>query len=118
MQACCVPQLEALYIHNFEEGMRDAQMAHLTRVLKKGHIWALNVGENFRITRRAWEIFAERLQRTNVTHLYVSEQNVEQGAIMTKALPVETSWSLWLKAMKSRPSCSGSRNAMLCRYLR
>lgn len=54
-------QVEALYIHNFEEGMRDAQLAHLTRVLKKGHIWALNIGENFKLSAQAWNTFAEEL---------------------------------------------------------
>ena len=54
-------QVEALYIHNFEEGMRDAQMAHLTRVLKKGHIWALNIGENFKLSAQAWNAFANEL---------------------------------------------------------
>ena len=48
-------QVEALYIHNFEEGMRDAQLAHLTRVLKKGSVWALNIGENFKLSAQAWK---------------------------------------------------------------
>lgn len=54
-------QVEALYIHNFEEGMRDEQLAHLSRVLEKGHIWALNVGENFKLSPKAWSAFAESL---------------------------------------------------------
>ena len=54
-------QVEALYIHNFEEGMRDAQLAHLTRVLKKGSVWALNIGENFKLSAQAWNAFAEEL---------------------------------------------------------
>ena len=54
-------QVEALYIHNFEEGMRDAQLQHLAKVLKKGHIWALNVGENFKLSAQAWAAFAEAL---------------------------------------------------------
>lgn len=53
--------VEALYIHNFEEGMRDAQLEHLTRVLKKGYIWALNIGENFKLSATAWNAFAEEL---------------------------------------------------------
>jgi|EP01049_Picozoa_sp_SAG25_P005126 hypothetical protein len=54
-------QVEALYIHNFEDGMRDAQLEHLTRVLRKGHIWALNVGENFKLSAQAWRSFADTL---------------------------------------------------------
>ena len=54
-------KVEALYIHNFEEGMHDAQLEHLMRVLKKGFIWALNIGENFKLTRKAWTAFAEEL---------------------------------------------------------
>lgn len=66
-------KVEALYIHNFEEGMRDAQLEHLTRVLKKGYIWALNIGENFKLSAKAWCAFAEELPKTHVTHMYASE---------------------------------------------
>lgn len=41
--------------------MRDAQLAHLIRVLKKGYIWALNIGENFKLSAQAWNTFAEEL---------------------------------------------------------
>eukprot|EP00939_MAST-03C_sp_MAST-3C-sp1_P000096 g96.t1 len=68
--------VEALYIQNFEEGMLDDQLIHLSRILERGQIWCLNVGENFKITRRGWETFAKALPRTNVTHLYVSEHNI------------------------------------------
>lgn len=54
-------KVEALYIHNFEEGMQDAQLAHLSRVLQKGYIWALNVGENFKLSPQAWSAFADSL---------------------------------------------------------
>ena len=30
--------------------LQDAQLDHLGRVLKKGRIWALNVGENFKLS--------------------------------------------------------------------
>jgi hypothetical protein len=56
-----VPQVEALYIHNFEEGMHDAQLEHLSRVLKQGRIWALNVGENFKLSAEAWIKFANEI---------------------------------------------------------
>ena len=32
--------VEALYIHNFEEGMQDEQLTQLSRVLRNGRIWA------------------------------------------------------------------------------
>ena len=32
--------VEALYIHNFEEGMQDEQLMQLSRVLRNGRIWA------------------------------------------------------------------------------
>ena len=41
--------------------MRDAQLVHLIRVLKKGFIWALNIGENFKLSAQAWNTFAEEL---------------------------------------------------------
>eukprot|EP01052_Picozoa_sp_SAG31_P071310 SAG31_NODE_30222_length_384_cov_0.550877_1_plen_54_part_10 len=52
---------EALYIQNFEKGMLDEQVEHLGRVLQKGYIWALNIGENFAISTPGWEKFAKAL---------------------------------------------------------
>jgi hypothetical protein len=43
------------------QGMTDAQLGRLTEVLRNGRIWALNVGENFRITQDAWARCAEDL---------------------------------------------------------
>ena len=65
--------VEALYIHNFEQGMTDDQIDLLIKVLEKGRIWILNVGENFQVSRDGWERLSEALKRTNVTHIYVSE---------------------------------------------
>eukprot|EP01052_Picozoa_sp_SAG31_P022532 SAG31_NODE_1795_length_7248_cov_682.054833_5_plen_1228_part_00 len=67
--------VEALYIQNFEHGMLDAQLEHLGRVLKRGHIWALNVGENFKISSQGWTRFLADLKYTHVTHMYASEPN-------------------------------------------
>jgi hypothetical protein len=91
---------EALYIQNFNDGttlmllffffleffltsinicsfpslgMLDPQLAMLSRVLRRGHIWCLNIGENYRISPRAWEQFAKALVHSNVTHMYASE---------------------------------------------
>lgn len=64
---------EALYIQNLNDGMLDLQLAMLSKVLRKGHIWCLNIGENYRISSKAWEKFANSLVHTNVTHMYASE---------------------------------------------
>lgn len=66
---------EALYIQNFEKGMLDEQVDHLGRVLQKGYIWALNIGENFGISTPGWERFAKALKQTHITHMYASEPN-------------------------------------------
>ena len=42
--------VEVLYCQNLEDGMTDDTLRTLIDVLKKGRIWALNVGENYRIT--------------------------------------------------------------------
>ncbi|GMH43620.1 hypothetical protein BSKO_11542 [Bryopsis sp. KO-2023] len=70
-------RLEALYIQNFELGMCDSQLDHLTRVLQLGRIWALNVGENFNISLEAWEKFAKCLGSTCVAYMYVSEHHLQ-----------------------------------------
>ena len=41
------------------QGLLDRQLALLTEVLKKGRIWALNIGENFNISLGAWETFTQ-----------------------------------------------------------
>jgi hypothetical protein len=46
------------------QGMLDSQLEHLTRVLKRNRIWAVNVGENFRVTREAWTAFCDALPET------------------------------------------------------
>mmetsp|Transcript_60505 Transcript_60505/g.136748 ORF Transcript_60505/g.136748 Transcript_60505/m.136748 type:complete len:487 (+) Transcript_60505:361-1821(+) len=64
---------QALYIQNFNEGMRDPQLALLAKVLQRGKIWALNIGENYNVSPRGWDHFAQSLVLTNVTHMYASE---------------------------------------------
>ena len=78
-------QVEALYIHNFEEGMRDAQMAHLTRVLKKGHIWALNIGENFKLSAQAWNVFANELPCVATTRPLLSRPTFADGGELPRS---------------------------------
>ena len=65
--------VEALYIQAFELAMDDRLLEKLLAVLKSRCIWALNIGENFRITTKGWEKFTKALRKTSVTHMYMSE---------------------------------------------
>lgn len=78
--------VQVLYIQNFPLAMQDAQLEHLTEVLKKGHIWALNIGEASRVTRKGWEKFATDLADTNVTHMYASENTLLTEELKTRML--------------------------------
>ena len=60
----------------FMQGMLDRQLKLLTEVLKKGRIWALNIGENANITLGAWQTFTEDLKQTHVSFMYVSEHHL------------------------------------------
>ena len=48
------------------------------QVLQLGRIWAVNLGENFGISRDAWWRFSRGLKRTNVAHMYASEHVLGQ----------------------------------------
>jgi len=69
---------QALYIQNFNEGMRDDEVLHLLRVLQNPlcNIWCLNIGETYNIQDRTWEKFAKGLKKTKVTHMYASEHTI------------------------------------------
>jgi hypothetical protein len=69
---------EALYIQNFNEGMRDQQVLHLVRILqqRKCNIWCLNIGENYNVSDETWEKFTKGLIHTKVTHMYASEHTI------------------------------------------
>lgn len=67
---------QALYIQNFNNGCRDKQVKKLVRVLQRGHIWALNAGENYNVTIDTWQKFAKDLESTNLTHAYLSEHRI------------------------------------------
>eukprot|EP00934_Nitzschia_sp_Nitz4_P004828 Nitzschia sp. Nitz4//scaffold1_size375055//155729//157817//NITZ4_000262-RA/size375055-snap-gene-0.198-mRNA-1//1//CDS//3329541003//4818//frame0 len=69
---------EALFIQNFNEGMRDKQVLHLLRVLQSPscNIWCLNIGENYNVSTETWETFTKGLRRTKVTHMYASEHTI------------------------------------------
>ena len=76
--------IQVLYIQNFPDGMLDAQLAHLTEVLKKGHIWAMNIGEAAKVSLQGWQKFAADLKYTNITHMYASE-----NTLLTKGLKIK-----------------------------
>ena len=76
--------IQVLYIQNFPDGMLDAQLAHLTEVLKKGHIWAMNIGEAAKVSLQGWQKFAADLKYTNITHMYASE-----NTLLTKQLKIK-----------------------------
>ena len=58
--------------------MRDEQVLHLLRILQRPSckIWCLNIGETYNVQTETWEIFAEGLKDTNVTHMYASEHTI------------------------------------------
>jgi hypothetical protein len=69
---------EALYIQNFNEGMRDAQVRHLIKILQQPSckIWCLNIGETYKVNRKTWKLFAKGLKKTKITHMYASEHTI------------------------------------------
>mmetsp|Transcript_20687 Transcript_20687/g.43263 ORF Transcript_20687/g.43263 Transcript_20687/m.43263 type:complete len:602 (+) Transcript_20687:583-2388(+) len=69
---------EALYIQNFNEGMRDQQVLHLLRILQQPscNIWCLNIGENYNVSDHTWEKFTKGLIHTKITHMYASEHTI------------------------------------------
>ena len=69
---------ESLYIQNYNEGMKDAQVLHLLEILKRPtcKIWCLNIGETYKVKRKTWKKFARGLKHTKVTHMYASEHTI------------------------------------------
>lgn len=69
---------QSLYIQNFNEGMRDAQVLRLVEILRKPscQIWCLNIGETYKVKSRTWKIFARGLRDSKVTHMYASEHTI------------------------------------------
>ncbi|CAN0071497.1 unnamed protein product, partial [Discosporangium mesarthrocarpum] len=64
---------QALYIQNFNEGFRDAQVRKLSSVLARGTVWCLNAGENYKVALESWWGFVSSIKDTNLTHAYLSE---------------------------------------------
>lgn len=58
--------------------MRDEQVLHLLRVLQRPSckIWCLNIGETYKVKMETWEMFADGLKDTKISHLYVSEHTI------------------------------------------
>jgi len=69
--------VQSLYIQNYNEGMRDAQVLHLLKILKRGYIWCLNLGETYNVKAKTWRKFARGLRHTNLTHYYMSEHIID-----------------------------------------
>ena len=100
--------IQVLYIQNFPDGMLDQQLEHLTSVLKQGHIWALNIGEASKVTRRGWERFADALSETNVTHMYASE-----NTLLTKKLKIKMLDKIRENRKKDKRHYSKSNRAVI-----
>lgn len=64
---------QVLYMQNFNEGVTDAEMDLLVEVLRRGRIWCVNLGENYKVTTQRWWQFCDELAHTQVTHMYVSD---------------------------------------------
>jgi len=83
LEKCSVVQV--LYIQNMEKGMDDETLQRLSEVLAKNRmIWALNVGENFQVTRGGWTKFAESLCHTHITHLYAGSERTVYGQLKVR----------------------------------
>lgn len=65
---------QALYIQDVN--LVDYQIPKLLDVLKKGNIWALNAGENDKVSHETWAKFVRELPNTNLTHAYISEHQI------------------------------------------
>ncbi|GMH62976.1 hypothetical protein TrRE_jg13484 [Triparma retinervis] len=72
--------VQALYIQNFNVGMKDKQILKLVDVLKRGYIWTLNVGETYNVLPETWGFFTDQLALTNVTHMYASEHTLSKAS--------------------------------------
>lgn len=70
---------QALYIQNVSGGFGDEQLKKLVEVLRRGNIWCLNAGENHGVTSAAWQWFVTEIEKTNVTHAYLSKECVPVG---------------------------------------
>ena len=72
---------QALYIQNFNYGMKDDQVLHLLRILQQPscNIWCLNIGETYNVKRKTWAQFTNGLKKTKITHMYASEHTISSA---------------------------------------
>lgn len=72
---------QALYIQNFNYGMKDEQVLHLLRILQQPscNIWCLNIGETYNVKRKTWAQFTNGLKKTKITHMYASEHTISSA---------------------------------------
>ncbi len=69
---------QLLYVQNLDDAITDVQLRALMECLKKRkNIWALNIGETYKVTNKGWEYFCKVLPETHITHLYVSEHVID-----------------------------------------
>jgi len=70
---------QALYIQNFNKGMRDEQVIRLLKILQLPtcKIWCVNIGETYNVKSKTWKRFAKGLKRTKITHMYASEHTID-----------------------------------------
>jgi hypothetical protein len=77
--------IQALYVQNMEDAMNDETLLALSKALEENQrIWALNVGENFRITPKGWRRFAEDLKKTGITHIYAGSETTVNDDLKIK----------------------------------
>ncbi|CAB1108237.1 unnamed protein product [Ectocarpus sp. CCAP 1310/34] len=79
LEALMLNNCQALYIQNVSNGLRDEQLMMLAKVLRKGNIWCLNAGENSKIKPSTWCDFVKEIDKTGVTHAYLSEECIPIG---------------------------------------
>eukprot|EP00892_Ulva_mutabilis_P006334 jgi/Ulvmu1/4072/UM019_0050.1 len=77
-------RIEALYIHNFEQGFADPQLERLMKLLRNGRIWACNIGENFLVTNNGWKRFLGDIPDTALAFTYVSEAHLKRTDLKVK----------------------------------
>jgi len=72
---------QALYIQNFNQGMRDEQILHLLRILQLPtcNIWCINIGETYNVKSRTWATFTKGLRKTKITNMYASEHTISSA---------------------------------------
>lgn len=70
-----------LYFQGYGNGMQDAQLAKLTKVLERKDcgVWALNMGESPNISCTGWWKFCERLPHTKLGAMFLEPTHLPIG---------------------------------------